>query len=148
MGYSSLYSDTLFWVGYNLVIILVIVKIFLRRFCFCGCRQKVSNHIKFLCLLLFFRQSCNHSCDSENILCVFSRSFVGVSNFICESVDYPTVVLELWPEECKGSRWGRRHHEGTNMLAQSGDARCTRGDTWCCENKNIKVIFAIWIDKS
>ena len=22
------------------------------------------------------------------------------------------------------------------MLVQSGDARCTRKDTWCCEDKN------------
>ena len=39
------------------------------------------------------------------IFVVFSRSFVGVSNFICGSVDYTTVVLELWMEAHKGSRY-------------------------------------------
>ena len=29
------------------------------------------------------------------------------------------------------------------MLVQSGDARCTKGDTWCCENKKITVTFVI-----
>ena len=28
------------------------------------------------------------------ILVVFSRSFVGVGNFLCEIIDYPTVVSE------------------------------------------------------
>ena len=98
----------------------------------------MSNHVKFLYLLLFFYGV---------IFVVLSRFFVGVSNFVCESVDCPTVVSKLWLGAHKGSRWGRRHHEGTNMLVQSEDARCTRGDTWCCENRKIKVTFAIWMDK-
>ena len=43
---------------------------------------------------------------------------------------------------------GRWHYKGTNMLVQSGDAKCTRGDTWCCEDSKIKVTFAIWMIKS
>ena len=76
-------------------------------------------------------------------LCVFSRSFVDVSNFICESVDYPTIILELWLRAHKGSRWERRDHEDTSMLVQSGDAMCTRGDTWCCEHRKKKATFTI-----
>ena len=69
------------------------------------------------------------------IFVVFSRSFVGVGNFVCGSVDYPTVVSELWLGAHKGSRWGRRHHEGTNMLVQRGNARCTKGDTYVARTK-------------
>ena len=36
---------------------------------------------------------------------MFLRSFVGVDNFICGSVDYPIVVSELWPRAHKGSRY-------------------------------------------
>ena len=68
--------------SYNLVIIFVIVKYFLRGFR--GRRQEVPNHVKFLCLLLFFYGV---------IFVVFSQSFVGVGNFICESVDYPTNMV-------------------------------------------------------
>jgi len=39
------------------------------------------------------------------IFVVFLQSFVGVDNFICESVDYPTVVSELWSGAHKGSRY-------------------------------------------
>ena len=39
------------------------------------------------------------------IFIMFSRFFVGVGNFICGSVDYPTVVLELWSRAHKGSRY-------------------------------------------
>ena len=51
-------------------------EIFLRRFC--ECRQEISNHVQFLCLLLFFLRY---------NLCVFSRSFVDVSNFIYGRVE-------------------------------------------------------------
>ena len=66
--------------GYNLVIIFVTVKYILRRFR--GCRQEVPNHVIFLCLLLFFY---------DVIFDVVSRSFVGVGNFVCVSVDFPTI---------------------------------------------------------
>ena len=36
---------------------------------------------------------------------MFSRSFVGVSNFICGNIDYPTIILELWSGAHKGSRY-------------------------------------------
>ena len=32
-------------------------------------------------------------------------------------------------------------------VVKNKDARCTSGDTWCCEDKKIKVTFAIWMDK-
>ena len=44
--------------------------------------------------------------------------------------------------------WGKWHLRGTNMLIQSGDAKCTRGDTWCCKDRKIKVTFVIWMVKS
>ena len=34
--------------------------------------------------------------------------------------------------------------QGTSMLAQSTDVRCTRVNTWCCNDRKIKVTFAIW----
>ena len=37
--------------------------------------------------------------------------------------------------------------QGTSILVQSGDGRCTKGDTWCCEDRKIKVTFTIWMDK-
>ena len=51
------------------------------------------------------------------------------------------LLLSIW------FLWGRWHHKGTSMLVQSRDARSTMGDTWCCEDKKIKVTFAIWMDK-
>jgi len=42
---------------------------------------------------------------------------------------------------------GEMNHKGTSMLVQSGDARCKMGDTWCCEDRKIKVMFAIWMVK-
>ena len=52
-------------------------KIFLRRFR--GHRQEVP---KFLCFLLFFIRC--------NICCVLTI-FVGVNNFVCESINYPNI---------------------------------------------------------
>jgi len=62
--------------SYNLVIIFVIEKYFLRRFR--ERKQEVSNHVKFLCLLLF---------SYGVIFVVFLLSFVGMCNFICKSVN-------------------------------------------------------------
>ena len=39
------------------------------------------------------------------IFVVFLRSFMGVSNFVCGSVDYPKMVSNLWSGAHEGSRY-------------------------------------------
>ena len=53
------------------------------------------------------------------------------------------MIIQQWyqsynREHTKVRDGGRRHHKGTNIFVQSGDAKCTRGDTWCCEDKKNK----------
>jgi len=94
VGYSGMWSDTLFGVGYNLIIIFVIGKYFwddsvdVRK----RCRTRLNS-----CVSYYFSYGV--------IFVVFSRSFVGVGNFICECVDYPIVVSELWSRAHKGLRY-------------------------------------------
>ena len=75
--YSGLYSDTLFWVGYNLVIIFVIVKYFWNSSV--DVRKRYWTTLN-SCVYYYFSYSV--------IFVVFSRSFVGVCNFFSSLVFY------------------------------------------------------------
>ena len=37
--------------------------------------------------------------------------------------------------------------QGYKYVGSKWDAKCIRGDTWCCEDRKIKVTFVIWMVK-